>query len=221
MTIANLETITDMQSWCKTWPPNGSSHIRAKQKFHRKHREACKSSRSQIGSLKSFTLTERRIKVASREHKIETHFPEDQNCEVCKRTKMTRVPCRERTGDAVPRSEKFGDLITADHKDFMNFLRFSTFCVILPFEHDGIVIALSCFPLGFDVLRPPNGPQFFFFSPSYGWCRLTRRGARPFQRALRRLKSVDGLSSGSQVLACSGIRPQFSLRPRPHTSLAV
>ena len=23
MTIANLETITDMQSWCKTWPPYG------------------------------------------------------------------------------------------------------------------------------------------------------------------------------------------------------
>ena len=40
----NLETIIDMQSWCRTWPPNGSSRIRAKQKLHRKHREACKSS---------------------------------------------------------------------------------------------------------------------------------------------------------------------------------
>ena len=29
---------------------------------------------------------------------------------------MTRAPCRRRTGEAVPRSEKFGDLITADHK---------------------------------------------------------------------------------------------------------
>ena len=53
----NLETIIDMQSWCRTWPPNGSSHIRAKQKLLRKHKEACKSSWSQIGSLKSFTLT--------------------------------------------------------------------------------------------------------------------------------------------------------------------
>ena len=44
MTIANLETITDMQSWCRTWPPNGSRHIRAKQKLHKKPREACKSS---------------------------------------------------------------------------------------------------------------------------------------------------------------------------------
>ena len=29
---------------------------------------------------------------------------------------MTRAPCRRRTGDAVPRATKFGDLITADHK---------------------------------------------------------------------------------------------------------
>ena len=35
----------------------GSSHLRAKQKLLRKHKGACKSSWSQIGSLKSFTLT--------------------------------------------------------------------------------------------------------------------------------------------------------------------
>ena len=52
----NLETIIDMQSWCRTWPPNGSSHIRAKQKLLRKPKGACKSSWSQIGSPKSFTL---------------------------------------------------------------------------------------------------------------------------------------------------------------------
>ena len=55
--IANLETIIDMQSWCRTWPPNGSSRIRAKQKLLKKHKGACKSSWSQKGSLKSFTLT--------------------------------------------------------------------------------------------------------------------------------------------------------------------
>ena len=49
--------LIDMQSWCRTWPHNGSSRIRAKQKLRRKHKEACKSSWSQIGSLKSFTLT--------------------------------------------------------------------------------------------------------------------------------------------------------------------
>ena len=53
----NLQTIIDTQSWCKTWLPNGSSRIRAKQKIHRKLKEACKSSWSRIGSLKSFTLT--------------------------------------------------------------------------------------------------------------------------------------------------------------------
>ena len=44
MKVVNLETIIDMQSWCRTWPPNGSSRIRAKQKLLRKHKEACKSS---------------------------------------------------------------------------------------------------------------------------------------------------------------------------------
>ena len=29
---------------------------------------------------------------------------------------MTRAPCRRRTGEALPRAEKFGDLITADQK---------------------------------------------------------------------------------------------------------
>ena len=29
---------------------------------------------------------------------------------------MTRAPCRRRTGEALPRAEKFGDLTTADHK---------------------------------------------------------------------------------------------------------
>ena len=43
-------------------------------------------------------------------------FPKDRNCEICKRTKITIAPCRRRKGEAVPRAEKFGDLITADHK---------------------------------------------------------------------------------------------------------
>ena len=47
---------------------------------------------------------------------VHTHFPKDRNCEICKRTKITRAPCRRRNGEAVPRAEKFGDLITADHK---------------------------------------------------------------------------------------------------------
>ena len=49
-------------------------------------------------------------------HSVYTHFPKDRNCEICKRTKITRAPCRRRNDEAVPRAEKFGDLITADHK---------------------------------------------------------------------------------------------------------
>ena len=49
-------------------------------------------------------------------HSVKTHFPEDRNCEICQRTKITRAPCRRRIGGAVPRAVNFGDLITADHK---------------------------------------------------------------------------------------------------------
>ena len=49
-------------------------------------------------------------------HNVHTHFPKDRNCEICKRTKITRAPCRRRSGEAVPRAANFGDLITADHK---------------------------------------------------------------------------------------------------------
>ena len=48
----NLDTIIDLQSWFKTWLPNGSSRIRAK-KLLRKLKGACKSSWSQ----EPFTLT--------------------------------------------------------------------------------------------------------------------------------------------------------------------
>ena len=49
-------------------------------------------------------------------HSVYTHFPKDRNCEICKRTKITRAPCRRRNDEAVPRAEKFGDLKTAEHK---------------------------------------------------------------------------------------------------------
>ena len=71
--------------------------------------------------------------MASQKHPICTHFPEDQKCEICKRTKSTRDPRRgelgiqyleqrslvirlQRTGEALPRAEKFGGLITAAHE---------------------------------------------------------------------------------------------------------
>ena len=48
-------------------------------------------------------------------HSVSTHFPKDRNGEICQGTKITRAPCRRRIGGAVPRTENFGDLITADH----------------------------------------------------------------------------------------------------------
>ena len=49
-------------------------------------------------------------------HSVYAHFPQDHDCEICKRTKITRAPCRRRNGEAVLRADNFGDLITADHK---------------------------------------------------------------------------------------------------------
>ena len=49
-------------------------------------------------------------------HNVHTHFPQDRNCEICKRTKITRDPCRRRIGEALLRAVNNGDLITADHK---------------------------------------------------------------------------------------------------------
>ena len=49
-------------------------------------------------------------------HNVHTHFPKDRNCEICKQTKISRAPYRRRNGEAVPRADNFGDLITADHK---------------------------------------------------------------------------------------------------------
>ena len=43
-------------------------------------------------------------------HNVFTHHPKDHNCDLCKRTKGTRVI------DRSAQSRKFGDLVTAEHK---------------------------------------------------------------------------------------------------------
>ena len=43
-------------------------------------------------------------------------LPKDRNCEICLRIKITRASCTRCANAIVPRAEKFGDLITADHK---------------------------------------------------------------------------------------------------------
>ena len=59
-----------------------------------------------------------RVVSKSKKHSIFAHFPKDRNCEVCLRTKMTRVLCRRRNREAAPRAEEVGDLITVDHNVF-------------------------------------------------------------------------------------------------------
>ena len=57
-----------------------------------------------------------KVATKSKKHSIFSHFPKDRNCDVCLRTKITKATCRRSTAEALPRAEKFGDLITADHK---------------------------------------------------------------------------------------------------------
>ena len=57
-----------------------------------------------------------KVSLGSGKHSVYTRFPKDRNCDFCLRTKITRASCRRRTGTVVPKAEKFGDLITADHK---------------------------------------------------------------------------------------------------------
>ena len=52
----------------------------------------------------------------SGKHRVKTHFPKDPNCDICLKTKITRASCRRRAGTVVPKADKIGDLITADHK---------------------------------------------------------------------------------------------------------
>ena len=62
--------------------------------------------------------SEHHIKVATKSKKqsIFTHFLKDRDGDICQRTKITRAPCIRSIGGALPRAEKFGDLIPADHK---------------------------------------------------------------------------------------------------------
>ena len=57
-----------------------------------------------------------KVGTQKRKHCIQTHFTTDRNCDVCLRTKITRVPCRRRDERSIPRAEEFGDLITAEHR---------------------------------------------------------------------------------------------------------
>ena len=55
------------------------------------------------------SIPESRQKVESGKHNVFTHFTKDRNCEVCRRTKIIRALCKNRTCDPVPRAEGWFD----------------------------------------------------------------------------------------------------------------
>ena len=57
MKTVNLETITDMQLWCKTWPLNGVDLTRVKQKLLRRWKGVYESFSNHQKSRESFTVT--------------------------------------------------------------------------------------------------------------------------------------------------------------------
>ena len=82
--------------------------------------EASTVGEAQAGSSHEPPHPEPPPKVVSGKHSIFAHFPKDRNCDVCRRTEITRAPCRKRFGTPIHRAGNFGDLITADHKVFFD-----------------------------------------------------------------------------------------------------
>ena len=84
--------------------------------IHAKRLNAKEVTLSKSGENYVFPVAGGIVKPPGGNQALNTHFPNDRNCEICQRTKITRAPCRRRIGGVVPRAENFGDLITAAHK---------------------------------------------------------------------------------------------------------
>ena len=48
-------------------------------------------------------------------HGVKTHFPKERKCEM-QEDQNHKGPCKKRIGEAIPKAEHFGDLVSADHK---------------------------------------------------------------------------------------------------------
>ena len=118
MKDVNLETIIDMQSWCGTWPPNESSHIRAKQKLLRKQR-----------SLQKFLEPYRKPKVIYTDNSLEF----GKACEDLSWNHCTSTPHRSETNGIAERVKEGTSAVLlqsglnenwwADSMECYNFLR--------------------------------------------------------------------------------------------------
>ena len=90
MTIANLETIIDMQSWCKIQPPNGSRHIRVKHKISQETQR----------SLQKFLEPDRKPKVIYTDNSLEF----GKACEDLSWNHCTSTPHRSETNGIAQRA---------------------------------------------------------------------------------------------------------------------
>ena len=89
MKVVNLETIIDMQSWCRTWPPNRSRHIRAKQNFSGTQRD-----------LQKFLEPNRKLEVIYTDSSLEFgNACEDLSWNLC-----TSTPHRSETNGVAERA---------------------------------------------------------------------------------------------------------------------
>ena len=79
-----------MQSWCRTWPPNGFSGIRAKQKLHWKLKGACKK----------FLEPDRKPKVIYTDNSLEF----GKSCEELSWNHCTSTPHRSETSGIAERA---------------------------------------------------------------------------------------------------------------------
>ena len=97
--------------------PVQGNRFRDLPEFTENPEEGVSASRDTTASTSHDSDPERHTKVVPRGSTVSSRtFSKDRNCKVRKRTKVTRAPCRRRTGEAVLHAEKIGDLVTADQK---------------------------------------------------------------------------------------------------------
>ena len=89
MKVVNLETIIDMQSWCRTWPPNGSSRIRVE-----------KNSQETQRSLQKFWEPDRKPKVIYTDNSLGI----DKACEDLSWNHCASTPHRSETNGIAERA---------------------------------------------------------------------------------------------------------------------
>ena len=92
MTIANLETIIDMQSWCRTWPPNGIQSYPCK----------TKTSQETQRILQKFLEPDRKPKVIYTDNSLEFF----KACEDVSWNHCTSTPHRSETIGIAERAER-------------------------------------------------------------------------------------------------------------------